>query len=54
MINDRVFRVQYVIINSIFNILKNVLLSVAMLMKSGQEKPELKKNYDWIDYNHVN
>ncbi len=54
MINDKVYRVQYIIINSIFNILKNLLLSIAMLMKSGQEKPELKKNYDWIDYNHVN
>ena len=54
MINDKVYRFQYVIINSIFNILKNVLLSIAMLMKSGQEKPELKKNYEWIDYNHVN
>lgn len=54
MINDKVFRVQYIIINSIFNILKNVLLSIAMLMKSGQTKPELKKNYEWRDYNHVN
>lgn len=54
MINDKIFRVQYIIINSIFNILKNVLLSIAMIMKSGQEKVESKKNYDWIDYNHVN
>ena len=54
MINDKVFRVQYIIINSIFNILKNVLLSIAMFMKSRSEKPELKKNYEWIDYNHLN
>lgn len=32
MINDRAFRIQYSIINSAFNILKNILLSVAMLM----------------------
>ncbi len=54
MIHDQVFINTYTIINSIFNLLKNVLLSMAMMMKSDQTKPELKKNYDWIDYNHVN
>ncbi len=54
MIKSRVFKIQYVIINSIFNILKNMLLSIAMLMKSSQIKPELKKNYEWKDYNHAN
>ncbi len=54
MINDKAFRIQYVYINSFFNILKNVLLSIAMLMKPGQVKPEIKKNYEWNDYNHVN
>jgi len=34
MIKDRAFFRQYTIINSAFNILKNVLLSIAMLMKS--------------------
>ncbi len=53
MINNQIFMNQYIIINSIFNLLKNVLLSIAMWMKSDQ-KSELKKNYDWIDYNHVN
>ncbi|MEO6219856.1 MAG: hypothetical protein ABIO81_05470 [Ginsengibacter sp.] len=54
MIDDRAFRIQYVIINSIFNILKNLLLSIAMLMKSDQVRAEQKKDYEWIDYNHVN
>ena len=35
MIKDRAFYKQYAIINSSFNVIKNVLLSVAMLMKSG-------------------
>lgn len=43
MINDRAFRTLYTYINSIFNILKNVLLAIAMMMKSDQPKPELKK-----------
>ena len=54
MINDKAFRIQYVYINSIFNILKNVLLSIAMLMKPGNAKPEIKKNYEWKDYNITN
>ena len=33
MMMTREFRNQYVVINSVFNILKNVLLSIAMLMK---------------------
>lgn len=54
MIHNQVFINQYIIINSIFNLLKNIMLSIAMLMKSDAAKPEFKKNYDWIDYNHVN
>lgn len=54
MMNNRNFRIQYIYINSIFNILKNVLLSVAMLMKAGQMKPEQKRNLEWNDYNRVN
>ncbi len=34
MIKSKSFRHQYVVINSVFNILKNILLSIAMLMKS--------------------
>jgi hypothetical protein len=47
MINDRGFQIQYTIINSAFNILKNILLSVAMLMKSTPVKNQPQKNYDW-------
>lgn len=54
MVADKVFRIQYVLINSIFNILKNVLLSIAMMMKSGEEMPVIKKNYEWMDYTHKN
>ncbi len=54
MIKDKAFRIQYIYINSIFNILKNVLLSIALLMKSSQINPGLKKNYDWMDGNHLN
>ncbi len=35
MMKTREFQIQYVIINSVFNILKNVLLSIAMLMKES-------------------
>lgn len=54
MFYNEAFRSQYDIINAIFNILKNVLLSIAMVMKSGQPKPELKKEYEWNDYNLKN
>ena len=36
MIRDKSFFAQYVIINASFNILKNILLSVAMTMKSSK------------------
>ena len=49
MINDRTFLIQYTIINSAFNILKNILLSVAMLMKSDSVKTQLIKNNDRDD-----
>ena len=54
MINNKAFGIQYVYINSIFNILKNVLLSIAMFMKPGNTTPETKKNYEWKDYNISN
>ncbi len=54
MIYNKAFRIQYLVINSFFNILKNVLLSIAMVMKSSQVAPELKKNYERNDYNPVN
>jgi len=49
MLENKVFQVQYIIINSSFNILKNVLLSVAMLMKSSPEANLKQKNKDWDD-----
>ena len=38
MIYNDTFRKQYVIINSVFNIIKNIMLSVAMLMKPTPEQ----------------
>lgn len=49
MFNDRSFQIQYDIINSIFNILKNILLSVAMLMKPAPANNKLQKNNNWDD-----
>ena len=52
MMHDKVFLKQYILINSSFNILKNVLLSVAMLMKHTTNNnqsifPEERLNADW-------
>lgn len=47
--DDYAFRVQYIIINSSFNIIKNILLSVAMLMKTsspGNQSPNTKKIFE--------
>ena len=51
MIADKAFQKQYTIINSVFNILKNVLLSVAMLMKATPIKNKLQQNSDYRDDN---
>ncbi len=48
------FQKQYIYINSSFNILKNVLLSIAMLMKPAEAKPEKKRNYEWDDFHPLN
>ena len=50
MISTKAFLVQYGIINSVFNILKNVLLSIAMLMKSTPTQNKKQKNDDWDDF----
>lgn len=53
MISSKAFEKQYVLINSSFLILKNILLSVAMLMKPDKLDntttvfPEEKLNADW-------
>lgn len=49
MIKDRAFRIQYLIINSSFNILKNVLLSIAMLMKEAPPNEQAKRIKNWDD-----
>ncbi|MGZ4049612.1 MAG: hypothetical protein ACXVNN_09625, partial [Bacteroidia bacterium] len=57
MIQDRAFRIQYLIINSVFNILKNILLSIAMLMKETPPNEQAKKNKNWdemLSYNLKN
>ncbi|MEO6639340.1 MAG: hypothetical protein ABIN25_13765, partial [Ginsengibacter sp.] len=54
MVSDDPFKILYVYINSSFNILKNVLLSIAMLMKSNEVNPQVKRNYEWDDYNPLN
>ena len=51
MIASRAFKIQYTIINSVFNILKNVLLSVAMLMKATPIKNKLQQNSDYREDN---
>ena len=51
MISSKAFEKQYVLINSSFNILKNILLSVAMLMKPEKNNqtpfPEDRLNANW-------
>lgn len=49
MIQSKAFQIQYTIINSVFNILKNILLSVAMLMKTTPASIQLQKNKDYDD-----
>ena len=52
--HDRAFLTLYIIINSSFNILKNILLSIAMLMKSRVPDqntfPEDTFNADWDNF----
>jgi hypothetical protein len=52
MMHDKQFIIQYTIINSSFNILKNVLLGIAMLMKPNNSTnqnifPEDRLSTDW-------
>jgi hypothetical protein len=49
MIKSKAFKIQYTIINSVFNILKNILLSVAMIMKPTPTDIQLQKNKDYDD-----
>lgn len=52
MLSNKEFLQQYIIINSSFALLKNILFSIAMLMKTNQNNnlsifPEDKLNADW-------
>jgi hypothetical protein len=49
MIKDKAFQIQYIVINSVFNLLKNILLSVAMLMKPAPVNAIAKKNNNMDD-----
>ncbi|MDQ6904737.1 MAG: hypothetical protein M3139_17215, partial [Bacteroidota bacterium] len=49
MIQNKAFQIQYAVINSVFIILKNILLSVAMLMKPTPANIQLQKNKDYDD-----
>jgi hypothetical protein len=49
MIHDHAFQKQYSVINSIFNIVKNILLSLAMLMKPTLTNIQSQKNKDYDD-----
>ena len=49
MLSDRTFRIQYIFINSAFNILKNILLSMAMLMKHAPVNAHIQKNNNMDD-----
>jgi hypothetical protein len=61
LLKDRSFLIQYNIINSSFNILKSILLCIAMLMKSEENiitnTPDEKLTTDWDpihSLNHLN
>ena len=49
MLNDKSFQKQYVVINAAFNILKNILLSVSMLMKPGLVRTQAIRHNDRDD-----
>ena len=48
MYDDKDFQKQYTIINFVFYVLKNILLSVAMVMKASTVKKKILKN-GWDD-----
>jgi hypothetical protein len=61
LLNDKTFLKQYNIINSSFNILKSILLCIAMLMKAEEKIthhiPEEHLSGDWDpihSLNHLN
>lgn len=53
-LQDKGFQDQYVIINSVFNLLRNILFSIAMLMKPEPESPPNFPDESHIsDWNHA-
>ncbi len=52
MAKSKSFQNQYVVINSVFNILKNILLSIAMLMKPTPTNIQKQKDKSWDDDFH--
>jgi len=53
MARSKSFQHQYVVINSVFNVLKNILLSIAMLMKSTPTNIQKPKVKGWEDDLHT-
>ena len=49
MMDNKNFQFQYVVINSAFNVIKNILLSIAMLMKPTPINNQKQKNKEWDD-----
>ena len=49
MFYNKAFQYQYVIINSVFYILRNILLSIAMFMKSNPGPKLIPNHDDWDD-----
>ncbi len=47
--DNKNFQFQYVVINSAFNVIKNILLSIAMLMKPTPIHNQKQKNKEWDD-----
>ena len=53
-IDDKAFIKQYIIINSVFYLLKNILFSIAMLMKPEPESPsDFPSEHFVSDWNHT-
>ena len=49
MVQDKLFRKEYILINFSFNVLKNILLSIAMLMKEDKLATNTISNAQFSD-----
>jgi hypothetical protein len=53
-LQDKNFQNQYVIINSVFNLLRNILFSIAMLMKpESKSQPDFPNEHFISDWNNT-